>query len=99
MSSRTVYAVSQGEYSNYRVHCLFETRELAQGYLDALAANRQAVADKNGEEVSHWEDEYIQTFELWSDIPAVRMAVREYQWQGKIMQEWYEVGADGEPLA
>lgn len=34
--SKIIYAVSSGEYSDYRVHCVFSTKELAQVYKDYL---------------------------------------------------------------
>lgn len=40
-----IYSVSQGSYSNYRVRCLFTTRELA----DAHAAELEADEDSYGE--------------------------------------------------
>lgn len=34
--SKIIYAVSSGNYSDYRVHCVFSTKELAQTYKDYL---------------------------------------------------------------
>lgn len=33
---KTIYAVSSGEYSDYRITALFSTRDLAQAYIDAV---------------------------------------------------------------
>jgi hypothetical protein len=81
-SVRTVYAISSGSYSDYTVHCLLETRELAQAYIDALKANREAIAVKNGETYGYdYHTEGIEEFQMWSALPILGMVEKEFpQW-------------------
>lgn len=80
---RTVYAVSSGDYSDYSVHCLFETKELAQAYIDAYSAAERVVSENGG--YAH-DDMRIETFQLWSAVPHVEAkseVLPERSWNGR----------------
>ena len=77
---KTVWAVTHGEYSDYMVLCLFETKELAEQYREALwaADDRRIIEDDNlsfrvfggrGEET--WGGLNIEPYQLWDVVPVV----------------------------
>lgn len=90
---RTVYAYTTGEYSDYTVHCLFETEALAKGYADALRANEDAAALANGEEPygSYRYANEIEPFQLWSVVPVMSLEEREFPRRDGPFKRWVAV--------
>jgi len=75
-----LYAVESGDYSDYVLHCLFTTEELAQRYIEALAtaaANDERQWGATTPEA--WQAEQnaarvrltIGLYQLWDALPIV----------------------------
>jgi hypothetical protein len=63
---RIVYAVSYGEYSDYGVHCLFTTRELAEAYGGADSVEEFELWDRQPAKFDYWEmHAYVDPDEVW----------------------------------
>lgn len=60
MEPRTVYAMSSGEYSDYAIKALFETKELAEA---------ACIADKANDRYSSYDDNRVETFYLYDEVP------------------------------
>lgn len=70
---KTVYAVESGDYSDYTVHALFETRELAEAYIAALVAADLAQEKRmwGYDEPSRLAGDYSVTpYQLWDTVPV-----------------------------
>lgn len=74
---RTVYAVTHGDYSSYMILCLFDTEELARGYIEALhraddirVANDEWAFRVFGERGDPWAPK-VEPFQLWDAVPVV----------------------------
>jgi len=75
---RTVYSVSSGDYSDYQVEALFETRELAEQYSAALSEKaqqhwRELHPEASMETIARWypDERFIEEFDLYDSLPIV----------------------------
>lgn len=50
MSNKTIYIVTEGEYSDYRICAVFDNKELAQKYIKATTSNSRWSDEKEIEE-------------------------------------------------
>ena len=71
MSGRIVYAVEHGEYSDRTTDCIFETKALADGYIQAIRSAidgpQQAWAYPDPDMME------IVEYQLWDSVPVVRV--------------------------
>ena len=75
---RTVYSVSSGDYSDYQVEALFETRELAEQYSAAFFEKarerwRELHPGVPMETIARWypDERFIEEFDLYDSLPIV----------------------------
>lgn len=74
---RTIYLVSSGEYSDYTVHCAFDTREAAEGYIAALQRAIDGIKGDRNYQLSATPQEGgldVEELQCWSVVPVVQPA-------------------------
>ena len=64
---KKVYLLTTGMYSDYNVHAVFATAELAREYADRTTANNQPFGPPYD---GVWR---IETFEVWDTVPALKL--------------------------
>lgn len=87
---RTVYAVTHGDYSSYMVLCLFETKELAEAYIEALHQADDRREEAGPDEWRRFGDREsrelcIEEFELWDVVPVV--TIPEWGFRDDVVNE------------
>ena len=65
MNSKTIFLVTSGVYSDYEVHCAFETKTTAESYVAEMMKT---------ETMKRWQ---VETLELWDCLPVVTVSSSE----------------------
>jgi hypothetical protein len=74
---KTIYGITSGSYSDYTVHCLFETEELAKKYIATMNENMLRAGDlNNGPGWTYGTGWDIEEFQFWDTLPVVSLETK-----------------------